>query len=99
MRSAAEACSVSQRYASSQDQCRSATPGSVAEVEPQDVGRSLDVRPALSACSSWRHTAVLFKVSMYRRSETRSVRAAGLRSLPHLPDLDQIVVALLTEYT
>jgi hypothetical protein len=23
----------------------------------------------------------------------------GLRSLPHLPDLDQIVVALVTEYT
>jgi hypothetical protein len=34
---------------------------------------------------------------MYRRSEVRSVRAAG--SAPHLPDLDQIVVALVTEYT
>ena len=99
MRSAAEACSVSQRYASSQDQCRSATPGSVAEVEPQDVGCSLDVRPALSACSSWRHTAVLFRVSMYRRSDVRSVRAAGSAVAAALTDLDQIVVALVTEYT
>ncbi len=36
---------------------------------------------------------------MYRRSDVRSVRAAGSAVAAALTDLDQIVVALVTEYT
>src|SRR5215211_1887248 len=41
----------------------------------------------------------LVQVSMYRRSDVRSVRAAGSAVAAALTDLDQIVVALVTEHT